>query len=96
MWLEKWLFRVSGRNMRRLWPDFEELYIQVMQLIIIISIIILYQRPSKSFICIILIQLNATGMCCGQCPTNIKVLKLHFGDEDPGSDSEETGVREAE
>lgn len=83
--------------MVRLRPDFEELYIQLtMQLIIIISIIILHQRPSKSFIYIILIQLNATGTCCGQCPTNVKVLKLHFGDEDPGSDSEETGVREAE
>lgn len=40
MWLEKWVFLVSGRTKVRFGPDFEDLYIQLtMQLIIIISII---------------------------------------------------------
>lgn len=35
-------------------------------------------------------------MCCGQCPTNVKLLKLLFWDEDSRQFGRETGVREDE
>ena len=38
----------------------------------------------------------AKETCCGQCPTNVKFLRLIFGDEDSRQFGGEAGVREDE